>query len=278
MEDFSYINGPGTPLKRAQDIMVDILSEFDRICRKNNLVYWIDYGTLLGAIRHEGFIPWDDDIDVSMPSKDFERFKEIASSEVSPGFFVQYAGNDHNYDMGKGLIKMRKDNTLFINDFDVFRSDYHKGISIDIFEVIKYPTVSARTWNFYRKNLFKTKSFFHYNKPLTFGNIIRYFVFPPLYILLKMLWGLTCLLHKHSPERTLSRIERTPYGYPTLLSEIYPLQEISFCSKKFFAPKNPAARMEDNFGKDYMTIPPADKRRIHAKFICSDNGDSYVNL
>ncbi len=59
------------------------LKIFDRICEKYNLVYWLDYGTLLGAIRHEGSIPWDDDLDVSMPSDDFKKFKSVIKSVLN---------------------------------------------------------------------------------------------------------------------------------------------------------------------------------------------------
>ena len=57
-------------LRKAQLIMLDMLIEFDAICKKNQLQYWLDSGSLLGAVRHQGFIPWDDDIDISMPIED----------------------------------------------------------------------------------------------------------------------------------------------------------------------------------------------------------------
>ena len=57
-------------LRKAQLIMLDMLIEFDAICKKHQLQYWLDSGTLLGAVRHQGFIPWDDDIDLSMPVED----------------------------------------------------------------------------------------------------------------------------------------------------------------------------------------------------------------
>ena len=77
MEDYSVYNGEGTVLRKAQMHMVDILVEIDRICRKHDIPYWIDFGTLLGAVRHKGFIPWDDDLDISILRKDRKLiFKE----------------------------------------------------------------------------------------------------------------------------------------------------------------------------------------------------------
>ena len=69
-EDFSKYNGEGTMLRKAQLRMVDILVAIDKVCRDNGINYWIDYGTLLGAVRHKGFIPWDDDIDICVLTED----------------------------------------------------------------------------------------------------------------------------------------------------------------------------------------------------------------
>ena len=76
-------------LKSVQKIELDILIELDKICRKNNLCYFLDSGTALGAVRHKGFIPWDDDIDVGMPRPDYNRFMRIAKDELGEAFFLQ---------------------------------------------------------------------------------------------------------------------------------------------------------------------------------------------
>lgn len=75
----------GTELRDLQLVELDILKEFLRICKKYNLRYYALGGTLLGAVRHKGFIPWDDDVDIGMPRPDFIRFGEIAKKE-----FPQY--------------------------------------------------------------------------------------------------------------------------------------------------------------------------------------------
>ena len=77
-------------LRQVQELNLEVLSEVDRICRKHKLSYWLDFGTLLGAMRHQGFIPWDDDIDIGMPIDDFKKFCEIVEDEAKSKNSVCY--------------------------------------------------------------------------------------------------------------------------------------------------------------------------------------------
>ena len=76
-------------LREAQLKMLHILEDIDRICKTHNILYWIEGGTLLGAMRHGGFIPWDDDLDVSMMRKDYAKFLSVASKELPSTMFLQ---------------------------------------------------------------------------------------------------------------------------------------------------------------------------------------------
>ena len=69
-------------LKRVQEIEVEILQEIIRVCEEYKLQYWVAYGTLIGTLRHNGFIPWDDDIDIGMMREDYEKFIEVAPSAL----------------------------------------------------------------------------------------------------------------------------------------------------------------------------------------------------
>ena len=83
--------------KELWAILLDLWQEFDRVCRKYNLTYYLDGGTLLGAVRHKGFIPWDDDIDLAMFRKDYNKLLEIGPTEFKHPYFFQHGFNEPRY-------------------------------------------------------------------------------------------------------------------------------------------------------------------------------------
>lgn len=116
-------------VKKIWAVELKLLEYFDNLCREHKLRYFIDYGTLLGAVRHQGFIPWDDDIDVVMFRDDYEKLKTIAQDAVSPPYFFQDAYTDS---MVAALSKIRDSRTTAI-EFPDALPDYNQGIFIDIF-------------------------------------------------------------------------------------------------------------------------------------------------
>lgn len=121
---------PAEERRQIQLTELEILTEFDRLCKLGNLRYYIIAGTLLGAVRHKGFIPWDEDIDVAMPRRDYEKFHEICQQELSDGFFYQSVITDPGYPFL--FNRLRKEDTFV--DEPAFRNlSMHKGIYIDIF-------------------------------------------------------------------------------------------------------------------------------------------------
>lgn len=108
----------------------NIYLEFSRICEKHNLRYFSAYGTVLGAIRHKGFIPWDDDMDMGMPREDYEKFIKIAPKELKENFELQEARLTKGYVLP--FAKLTRSDTTFIEATDTDRK-YHSGIFVDIF-------------------------------------------------------------------------------------------------------------------------------------------------
>ena len=104
-----------TDRKKIWQVEMELLAELDRICRRHGLRYFVDYGTLLGAVRHKGFIPWDDDIDVVMMRPDYERLKLVIAREgLREPFFFQTAYTD-NIELWTG--KLMNKNTSGVQDF-----------------------------------------------------------------------------------------------------------------------------------------------------------------
>lgn len=117
-------------MKRVWKKQIDLVKVLDKICTRHNLTFYAIYGTLLGAVRHEGYIPWDDDIDVVMPRKDFEKFKQVAVNELESPYVLVPEGRKMGFFCG-GLLRLRNDDTLGADMWDaVFRQ--HNGIWIDI--------------------------------------------------------------------------------------------------------------------------------------------------
>ena len=115
-------------MKKVWAIEMDLLREFIQICTKYHLQYWIDGGSLLGAVRHKGFIPWDDDLDVWMPREDYEQLLAIPSEEIKAPYFLQTPLNDDDYYCA--FARLRNSNTTGIMVSG--NNQCNNGIYIDI--------------------------------------------------------------------------------------------------------------------------------------------------
>ncbi len=124
-------------LRQVQLIQLEMLIEVDRICKKCNIKYNIIAGTLLGAIRHGGFIPWDDDADVALLRPEYENFRAACKTELDKSrFYFQDHRNTKGYRWGYG--KLRRKNTLFLREYQE-HMPYKQGIFIDIFPLDGVP-------------------------------------------------------------------------------------------------------------------------------------------
>lgn len=240
----------------------NILLEIDRICKKYNIKYFLNAGTLLGAIRHKGFIPWDDDIDICMPIKDYKKFKRIAKEELNNSFFLQ------SYDTDLTSIwytKVRKNGTTAIETGCIEHS-FHQGIWVDIFPIIGVKndshwlkSISKRAG--FAKKLLKIKNGYieagkdlpivkklHKLVPLT---IIRLFA--------KMIYALTFKSHDKYPHCYCVWGQKQFYAKynSSLFNESC---EVEFEGHIFPAPNNWDEYLSIEYG-DYMTPPPPDKRK-----------------
>ncbi len=129
-------------LTAVQQLLLGYLLEIDRICKKHGIKYFLAGGTLLGAIRHHGFIPWDDDADVMMLREDYDRFMEIVQEEVPDNIFLQIPSTEkgnHN-----AFAKLRINNTMFSTLFTAKFLDMHNGI---FFDILSHDKTANHKWS-----------------------------------------------------------------------------------------------------------------------------------
>ena len=118
--------------KACWKVMLDIVEEVDQICRKNNIKYFLIAGSLLGAVRHKGFVPWDDDFDIACFREDYDRLKEILPKELPSYLFMQTVATDPEFPISHMCV--RDSRTTCINEWAVANKlRYNMGIFVDIF-------------------------------------------------------------------------------------------------------------------------------------------------
>lgn len=136
-------------MKRIWATELDLLKVLLDVCERNGLHCWVDDGTLLGAVRHHGFIPWDDDIDVCMPRKDYDRLLRIGNDEFKAPYFLQSAYSDVDY--YRGHAQLRNSNTTAIRPSDSFQP-FNQGVFIDIFVLDAVPDDEQKRKEIIRQN------------------------------------------------------------------------------------------------------------------------------
>lgn len=252
---------------------LELLKKVDTICRENGINYSIAYGTLLGAVRHKGFIPWDDDIDIWVKRDDYNRLKEIINSDIKKynfKFIDIYSQPDSIYPFGK----ISDQNTVL--EEEKFKKVENLGINIDVFPIDNFPDNRIRKFFFKKKARFYALLITHcsrmeWNKCDNFGrNILRYlaFKFSRVFNEKKLIERLYKLATKYNdrvtkkvgsvwdnPEYESSFLEHTSY--------------IDFENFKFQASNNFDDILKKNYN-NYMELPPESQRVARHNFIVYD--------
>ena len=146
-------------LRKVQLTLLEILKDIDCVCKKHGIQYFLDSGTLLGAVRHQGFIPWDDDLDIGMLRDDYEKFCAIAQDELGDKYFWQTWDTDPDYPIPFG--KVRKRGTLYVEAKS--RQLNENGFYVDVLpydfapnnEVLR-KKLKRKQWFLYRTLLMKS--------------------------------------------------------------------------------------------------------------------------
>lgn len=245
-----------------KNLLLNILKEIDEFCSKNNLTYFLAYGTLLGAVRHKGFIPWDDDIDICMPRPDYEKF--ISSFMEKHGrYVVKSFEKDKEYPYF--FAKVHDKNTL-LKTKTTF--DGKMGLYVDIFPIDALPSNITlqkrymRKFNFYR-NLYTLKAMkFDKNRSL-FKNIILFIsrfvtsIFPLSFLIKKI--DKISRTYKYNDYDFVS-ISATSDQRLILNKDLFASSiRIEFEGIDVAAPIGYIEILKKNYG-DYLKLPPVEKQ------------------
>lgn len=253
-------------LKEIHNIQKELISEVDRICKKCDIHYNMVGGTMLGAIRHGGYIPWDDDADIGFLRNEYEKFRIACKSELdTERFYIQDLRDTEGYRWGYG--KLRRKNTEFIRLNQEFMP-YEQGISIDLMPFDNVPNnVILRKIHFgicflIRKILWSevgAKS--ERNKYIrTIYIALRHI---PLRMVVKLYEILAFASRKHKTELVRILTFPTPKGVYGYKREWYTkLKEYDFEDMKLFGAKDYDGYLKIKYG-DYMKLPPMKKRKVH---------------
>ena len=243
-------NPDGSMLRRQQLRMLDILLYVDKICKEHNIRYWLSSGTLLGAVRHGGFIPWDDDLDIEMLREDYEKFLEVF--ENSDEFVLQTYKNDKYYLLPFAKVR---DRFSVLDEFGNNLNYEHKGLFIDIFCLEESPRFAYVVYGVIMYLILKlqkgrTTGFIRF---LT--SICKAIFYGTVYVLRPILNIL--------PFKRLNHVYGCgPRWKCRYIDSIMPLSTISFEGYSFPSPNDTCAYLTHMFG-DYNKLPNLDKLRIH---------------
>ena len=238
-------NAEGTTLRLAQIRMLEMLEYVDTICNSHDLTYWLDSGTLLGAIRHGGFIPWDDDVDICMPYNDAERFKQIMLKENSNKFILQCKETDKGF-FGPWYI-LRDINSEYIINSKKHNHQLYRGLQVDIF--IAEDRTNDTIWYFSR---FVQKCI---DKPLNKITNLRIaaILSSPLFLFMhNILIPFSRIISKKN------NYFKMPYGsiwnFKLRKKHIFPIIRHNFEGKELCVPNDYDAYLTTEFG-DWQEIP-----------------------
>lgn len=233
---------PKKTLHNLQTLITELLEFVSNVCKKHDLTYWLDYGNLLGAVRHGGFIPWDDDADLGMLRRDFNKFKEIFEKEVQEHGLGEYLKVVHH----QRNIDGHKVNAFLAVRFYYKMKNYkHKRIVSNV-DIFPYDFIKDYNEIGFHRRFIKTRNNFYQNN---IGNMDKDEIYK-----------------QYFEELNLS-LDKTDYFMPGVeaivrfeleTDKVFPLKEIEFCGKTFNCPKNLDYYLTKAYG-DYMSIP----KRLH---------------
>lgn len=247
-------NPDGSDLRNSQLKMLDILKCVDRICKKHNIKYWLSSGSLLGAVRHGGFIPWDDDLDIEIFYKDKNKFIKACYKELPNNYIIQHHKTDKLY--CQNILKIRDKESYLLekkkwnnNEYDVKYT--YNGYFIDVFT----EEYSSKILILLSRIPLRIMAIAQYKWKLSTNSLsLIYYLNEFIYSILRFLSSINpfkkYLYHTYGSWFISKRLD----------SEILPTKEILFEGEYFSAPNNVDAYLTRIYG-NYMELPKSKNRK-----------------
>ena len=255
-------------LGKIQKVTLYILLSFDKFCRERNLTYFVDSGTALGAVRHGGFIPWDDDIDVGMPRKDYERLLQLGH-ELPKELFLQTRDTDSSYKRNAAKLRLR--GTFCQEAEDIIYNE--NGFFIDVFPFDNVPNnkyiANFNVFFLGRLHHLITSWWYGGNDSSTFHRIVVKYFFKkiPKSFIEKLNDKFVELCRKGEKYNTryiTSYYWSMTFDHSYLFdsNKMFPVQDILFEGSPVMIMKDYDYYLNKVYG-DYMQLPPENKRHGH---------------
>ncbi len=257
--------------RMLQLLQIKIVDDIDKICAENNLKYYIIGGTLLGAVRHKGFIPWDDDIDLVMYRDDYNRFIKIIQEKYSSKYFIQTFDTDKNYT--RYIAKVRLNNTIHRESY-FENAGINEGVYVDIFPldnvrknggVELFLRGSIVRWIFAFKTIKHNCQITKTGPKYYIGKLLRGFLFLIPDGLVNSLFEYACQ-KDNGKECKYTTNFASHFKWKKQLFENGVFGDgckLEFEDRKYSAPCKYKEILERLYGADYMQLPPKEKRVTH---------------
>ena len=270
-------------LKTLQRIQLQILKKVVKVCEKHDLNYYLSEGTLLGALRHGGFIPWDDDIDISMYREDYNKFLKVAQKELGENLFVQTGYTDKNY--SRYITKVRLNDTKYI-EYGTADIEMHHGIYIDIFpldHVVNPSSLTVHIRALLIRLLFAVKTIKsgrRFSQDTQLKRFLRPLLRPITLLIPNELINsafdyLATLSNSRDGDYTTNFFSAYGWKKQLVQNKIYGSgKKVAFENVYLTVPDNPEVILSRIYG-DYMRLPPESERKGHEvlKVSFGDLGD-----